>query len=202
MLDEYIEVKNYLDGKGMRKKTEYRTCLLLARYFKDGGMTRRETIESIFSWGRANDIDITTRVRDVVNKVYDNDEHINRYKVGVYQSEINEIKQWFDNRSERIVALAMLCCSKAFADENGDFKVSLGGIADWTGYSDVTITNAVKRLKQYEYLDVVTHGDTYSWFNTVKTKCNCYRVIGNVKESGDYYVLEDDDIAGFYEKFF
>lgn len=199
MINERVEVEKYLQGKNYTKATDYRVCYLLSKYYYEQGFSRYATRQAIFDWGNKYHIQITTRVNDVVDNVFDNKEKLVEKEVYISNKDVDEIKARFDIKSERIVALAILCYAKAMANQSGEFILSIAGIASWTGYGLTTVKAAMKRLRNYEYVEIVDYGKTYSWFGTVKTKCNTYRLSVDTYKKHDYK-LEKNDLNALYSE--
>ena len=56
MINEILEVQEYLDGKNINKKCLYRTCFMLAKWYKQQGLSNVEIREKIFEWGKKYNI--------------------------------------------------------------------------------------------------------------------------------------------------
>lgn len=184
----------------------YRNCYLMAGMSHEYGHTKLEARESIFKWANENGIFLELNVNNVVNKAYNDQKLLTSdvHKVHVSKKDIEEIKRRFDNKNVRIIALGFLCYAKQFADDNGEFELSMAAFGNWIG---IHYTNILKRYLQelvdFDYIEKISMEKVKSmfWENSAKSKMNRYRIKVPIKNYGSY-TLEGNDIRKLYNSIF
>lgn len=202
MLNEVLEVKDYLEGQNINLKNLYRICYLMAKWHLQSGLSPLNTQEEIFAWGKRNSVHIKFSVHDVINKAADDKSKLKDNAIYVSKANIDTINRRFSSPSVKYAALAMLCYAKAHADRDREFTISAASLAAWMGVDRGNLQGKkISELVRYEYLSIVDPSKR-SW-NNMKADFSStrYRLCIPAKNEGDY-VLEDNDIRSFFNSLF
>ena len=203
MINEIAEVKGYLSGNHIVKSNLYRICYLLAKWFKEQGLSRLEIRDSIFDWGKRYNVYIRYDVNQIINKALMDKHRLKDYTVRVNDADIAEINRRFDNTKTKLVALAILCYAKAYADHDKEFTVSAVALGAWLGIHNSSVKRKyINELIDYGYISIVsTPNNTYFWEVSESDKCCRYRINVSINNDGNL-ILFDNDILSLYKKIF
>ena len=206
MLNEIQEVQEYLDGKNIEKKCLYRICYLLAKWFAQQGNNKIEIREHIFDWGKKYNIYINQNVNNIIYQAL-NDKRRLRGSDMVYinQQDINEINRRFDNKRVKLIALAILCYAKCFANEKGEVKISTVALAHWLKIDNSYLgKKAIREIIDFDYMHKIENSSSekfFNWNGDIKSKSPVYKLHIPVVNSGDY-CFNDNDIYKVYSELF
>lgn len=204
MINEILEVQNYLNGKDINKKCLYRICYMLAKWFKQQGLSYIEIRQSIFEWGKKNDIYITCNLNSIIYKALSDKQRLReKIEVRISETDINEIKKRFDSKNCRKLALALLCVAKVSADSENIFSVSVTSLANWIGVDPGNCsTRYISELIDFDYIEKSNLPKvTYSWNGKVKSKSLTLKIKVPLFNNGNY-ILEDNNIKKLYSEIF
>ena len=132
MINEVTDVQKYLRGESIDKANLYQTCYLLAKWYKSEGQTHLQIRESIYEWADANNMTIKPYLNTIIDKALSEDKSLTE-NISVYVSDedIAEITRRFDSKNTRVVALAMLCYAKIYANNEGEFSLYSVSLGAW-----------------------------------------------------------------------
>lgn len=206
MINETLEVQQYLRGENIHQDCLYRVCYLLTKFLKEQGITDKLTIrESIFKWANDNSIRITLSLNNcITNALNDKARLTEDNPIRISSDDVNEIKRRFDTKNMKLLSLAFLCYAKQYADANNEFDISLSALGRWTGITRQHIsTRYIPELIDFRYISKVSNGATksFTWDATAKSKMNTYKIEVPVRNlSGE--VLEGNNLIELYERLF
>ena len=122
--------------------------------------------------------------------------------VYVNEKDISEITSRFDTYYERMVALAVLCYGKAYADPSGKFKISKRMLGQWLNFNQKTIKKYMDSLINLGFMRLYEEGGLSSWYNkTVVSQLNIYELLIPVTNTGEHKLV-DNNIADLYSRIF
>lgn len=199
MINEYLEVQDYLAGRRINPSCLYRICWLLAKWYREQGLTSLETRDAIFKWAMDNELYIEFSVTGLVYGVYEKEEKLRDSSgVVIYTADRDEILRRFDTHNTKLIALAVLCYAKAYADNEKCFNLSLAALSEWTGVNRSTlISRYMPLLKSFEYIDTVQR--EARWNDKKMQKANVYKLLVPIVSRGEQLgVLQDNDIQKLY----
>lgn len=155
MLNELNESLAILKGERINPQHIYRTLFILVKYYKFLGYTHIKTKEHIIEWAKKYNIKITDDLNYVIQKVFRGKyELVTDVVVHISERDIKEIKERFDKYNTRLVAFAMLCFAKKYADQNGVFTISIVGLSNWVGINQSNITSrTIRELIDFGYIE-------------------------------------------------
>lgn len=204
MINEVLEVKDYLAGKNVSKHNIYRTVYLIAKYYLTQGIPQQEIRTKIFEWGHENNIYITYNVNDMILKAMDDKLPLaNPSNVKISADDITKIKSLFDGKHVRYVAMGLLCYAKVHANKRGEFSASARPFANWLGIDRNYFQGKLSReIEVFGYAEITKIPQPkHRWgdgSNLVSTK---YRILVPFENVGEYEVV-GNDVAGLYEQLF
>lgn len=212
MINENILAQEYLEGKNINKKILYRICFILAKWFKEHpeGNDKEQEIslcirKNIFKWANKNKIEIDFYLNACITKALEDSKRLTSDNpIRVSGDDVAVIVERFDAYNVRLLALAMLCYAKQFADANNQFSISLLALSDWTRIHTSAISGRhIKELIDFGYISKVNENakEVLSWSNTCKNKINRYQIKVPISNIGEY-TLEGNDIRGLYKQIF
>lgn len=204
IIDELIEVKDYINGKKINKRCLYRTCVLIARYFANQGLDFMSIQKNMFSWGKNNNVYIPFNVNRIIKKELSNPQKLKTgIKVFVSNNDIEEINNRFQTKNSRIAALGILCYSKVFADEDGFMNLSLSSLSNWIGVNYYNMSSRyIPELITCGYIDKDhSSSDVFSWDSKIRSKNLRIHINVPHKNVGEFE-LKDDDIINLYKEIF
>lgn len=210
MLDEVYEVKEYLSNKPVSERGRYRAAYLIARWYTQEGCDFKDTRAHVYEWAKSsgnyikyNVNDIVTAARQCKDRLKDNP------KLCISEADINRIVELFDNPKTRLLALAVLCYAKVYANSEGEFNVSVAALSEWIGLPQSSVVKRyLPELEQLGYLKklVVSQHQSYTWSRGKERKTSKYRttrmrVTAPLHNAGEFK-LEHNDIRKLYDEIF
>lgn len=204
MINEVLEVQEYIDGKNINKKCLYRICFMLAKWYKQQGLSNVEIRDRIFEWGQKYNIYIKYNVNSIIYQALEDKNRLrgDESVVRINQNDIDEITRRFDSVQCRKVALAILCYAKASADRDNEFNISALALSNWLNTNHSNMCNrAIKELIDFEYISKVNSVKTYSWDNNVKSNTLAIKILVPIENKGEY-TLNKNNIEELYNKIF
>lgn len=204
MFNEFLEAKNYYEGKNIPRQNTYRAILFVCRYMKELGMKRLDARYKLIEWEKENDIESKYDVNQILDYVYDYEKHNLSKTEFVYMSEedIHQINRRFDHRKTKLLAFVMLCYGKLFGNANREISVSYLDLSTLSGISDTTIYRSViPELLNYDYVEIVDGSSkrfkSNEHFARRKTK---YRLLVPCRNIGEYKV--SDNVVSEFNRLF
>ena len=202
MVDTIFEAKQYLKGSNIVKENLYRICYLLSCHFMNEGIGKVEARKRIFEWAKKQGIWIKYDVNSIIMRAYESPS--NTYiapMVKINKQDVCNIKETFDGYKVRLVALALLCYAKAYANKKGEFHISCVALSAWLGINRKTLRGRyIKELVDFEYLTEISKPKTNSdWSEQFDKQGIKYKINCSLHNSGPY-VLEDNDIHKLFSE--
>lgn len=199
-----IETQHYLNGENIVKSDLYRICYLLAKWYKEQGLSQLEIRESIFKWANNLNLYLKFNLNDMIHKALSDDSRLkDNVVIRINESDIYEISRRFDNPKTKFVALAVLCYAKSYANRDKCFFISSVSLGAWlTIHGSNLKRKYIKELIDFEYLSIVdTPKNTYKWNSDEQSKNTKYKILVPIHNSG-IFILEDNDIEKLYHSIF
>lgn len=204
VINEVLEIQEYLKGKNISEKHLYRICFLIAKWYKQQGLSNVEIREKIFEWGQKYKIHIKDNVNSIIYNVLNDEKPLrgNETVVKISRNDINEIIRRFDNEKVRKIALAILCYAKVSADRNGEFNISALSLSNWLkiNYGNMC-SRYFKEMIDFEYIQKVCGSSTFTWNKNTKSTTLRLKLLVPVENDGEF-VLNGNDIDGLYNDVF
>lgn len=206
MINEILEVKEYVSGKNINKKSLYRTCFMLAKWYKQQGLTNVEIREKIFEWGNKYNVYIKYNVNSIIYQALEDKHRLRGDDAVVYinDGDVAEITRRFDSVISRKTALAILCYAKVSADQNSEFSISSLALSQWINCSSSSMSEKyIKELIDFEYIQKSVSGKKYAWDtpDKVSVKSLKIKILVPIENTGKY-VLVDNNIDKLYSDIF
>lgn len=206
MINETILVQQYLNGENINPSCLYRTCFLLAKWYKEQGIEDKLQVRTnIFEWANKYGVYLPLYLNACIDNAFGDDRRLTEnITVRVSEEDVAEIKRRFDNKKTRKVALAILCYAKTFANSKGEFRISQVSFADWVNIDPANVGRRhFRELIDYGYMTRIDNGSAKHnfWNKDVKTKMNKYKISVPIRNTGEY-ILEDNNIDKLYEEIF
>lgn len=194
LIDEIIELNEYLDGKNIRKNNLYRICYLISKYNHARGMSKLDSRDALFEWGKKFGVYIKYNVNSIINAAFE--DKTNLYSgdvVKVSVADMKEILRRFDNKKNRISALAVLCYAKVRANEYGEFSLSSNAFASWLGVGSTSAFYYLRDMCEYEYLErIYTPSNNYLWAKNDDMKSCRYKILVSTDNNGEFTLFQND----------
>lgn len=203
MINERVEVRDYLQGKNLHRDIEYRICLLLAKWYYEQGNTTVSAIrEKLKIWAKENNFYFNVSMNTIASRVIDGQMKLEgNFPIYINDTDIGIIQRDFDSYYERIVALAVLCYAKAYAKDN-KFKISQIALEHWLNINHRTLSKYFKMLEEFDYIGKVQGGDIHSWYNKyVVAESYTYEILVPCENTGKYQLV-DNNIFDLYDVIF
>ncbi len=204
MLNERNEVNALLKGERVNKKYTYRSCYLLAKHFKELGCDLLRTREEIFNWANKYKIKITDDLNSIIQRAFkDKRSLVDNIEIKLSDSEIKEILRRFDTYNSRLTAFAILCFAKKYADNQGNFYMSLIGLSNWIGIDRIALSNRyIKELIDFNYIEKLTKNDVklIKIKNKQVSKILLYKIKINFNNKESIYIVKDNNIRKEFEE--
>ena len=203
MINEIIEVKEYIDGKNINKKCIYRICYLLAKWYKESGKNQVETRNEIFNWGKKYGVYIQCNVNAIIHQAFAEDQRLkDNLHIYINTDDIKNIKDRFDSKNARLTALSLLCYAKAFSDYKHEFSISLVDLSNWTKIHNTQFSSRIiPELIEFGYISKVKNEDIFSWNGNVKSQKSKFRIEVPFVNNGQYELV-DNQIRLLYQQIF
>lgn len=200
MINEKQEALDYLQGKHIQKDNMYRTCLIIARYYKEEGLKHVDIRNTIFDWAGQYHIYIKHDLNAIITYVMSNPLPLKEKTVKINQKDRDTISRITTNPKTRLVALALLCYAKAYGNKNREFHISSVSLGAWIGMHRSQLKRRyIQELIDFEYLEELEKPkNNYTWSNPQNTK---YRIQASLHNSGEYELVQND-IRKLYEEVF
>lgn len=200
LINELVEVQEYLNGKNIDQRFSYRICYMLASYYRDQGLSHQAIRERIFEWGSKYKCFFDFKVNSVIYRVFeDNTPLRGECKCFINENDIREIRNRFDSKNTRMVALALLAYGKVCANKNGECDLSLYGLARWLGIDYSNLSS--RHFREVIDFGLVSRVDTkHSW--TKSTRQKMIRIRYNVpliNEGADEVV--NNNVVAIFNKY-
>lgn len=203
MINERVEVRDYLQGKNLHRDIEYRICLLLAKWYYEQGNTTVSAIrEKLKIWAKENNFYFNVSMNTIASRVINGQMKLQGdFPIYINDTDIGIIQRDFDSYYERIVALAVLCYAKAYAKDN-KFKISQIALEHWLNINHRTLSKYFKMLEEFDYIGKVQGGDIHSWYNKyVVAESYTYEILVPCENTGKYQLV-DNNIFDLYDVIF
>ena len=204
MINEVLEVKKYLEGNNITSNNLYRICYMLAKWYKEKGLSHINIRQSIFNWGKKYNVFIKYNVNNIIYQALEDKQRLkDNVIVKINQNDINEIDKRFDSKNTKLVALAMLCYAKAYADRDKEFTISSIAMGSWLKIDAGNLRSIyLKELIDFDYISKVqTPTNNYTWNKNNKSKSCRYKINVDIHNTG-CFVLIDNDIISLFNKIF
>lgn len=205
MLNEKNEVMALLRGERINKKQTYRSCYLLARYFKSIGYDLIKTRESIFIWANKYNIYISDDLNSIIQKAFTNKNVlIDDIQINISKSDINEIARRFDTYNTRLTAFAILCYAKVHADKHRVFCISVNGLSNWIGIiASNLVGKHIKELIDFGFIEKISKSNLIHIKRKNKTisQSIAYKINIPICDSGEY-IFKDENIIEEFKNIF
>jgi len=202
MINEVVEVKNYLAGDNINSKNLYRTVSLIAKWFREQGKSHIEIRNAIFEWGKQYNIYIKYNINNIIYKTMDDSTLLkNDTVVKINKNDIEEINSRFSSKNAKLTALSLLCYAKVHADKDKTFNVSSVALSAWIGIAASNLSSRYFReLYDFGYITKLeTPKNTFKWSSDKKN--SVYQINVNIHNSGDYSLI-DNNIHELYGEVF
>ena len=207
MIDEIFEVKQYLKGVNVSKQNLYRTCYLLVKWYKELGSKKIEVRAALFEWGKKYNFYIKYNVNDIIDTVFErNSPNLKSPEIKINKNDVKNINKRFDNKNTKLVALAVLCYAKAFANEDGEFSLTSVGLSSWLNINRQSIRKKyIKELIEYEFVSEVSKPERIKnkndWGKPYEEQSTRYKINMPLNNSGDF-VLRNNEIGKLFSEVF
>lgn len=204
LINEILEVQEYLDGKNINKKCLYRTCFMLAKWYKQQGLSNVEIREKIFEWGKKYNIYIKYNVNSIIYQALEDKHRLRGDEaiVRINQADIDEITRRFDSVPCRKTALGILCYAKVTADRDNEFNISALALSNWLNLNSGHMSGRyLKELLDFEYIEKVNNLSTFSWDKNVKSTSLRLKLLVPIENKGEY-ILEENNVDKLYSDVF
>lgn len=204
MINEKIEVENYLAGENIYKsECTFRMCYLMAKYYRDQGLSPVEIRKKIFAWGHDYGVYITHNVNDVIRMAITKNEPLCITDVYVNNDDIREINDRFSKKNTKMCALAFLLLAKTHSDKDGMLTFNQTDFSKWVGILQPNVSNICDELEFFDYIERIKMGDnnTFIWNGKVIGKNVKYKLKVPYVNSGEY-ILKDNKIRDLYNEIF
>ncbi len=203
MIDELLEVKEYLEGNNIEKKCLFRILSLLSRYFKEQKMSHLEIRNAIFHWAGQYKIHIEYNLNSIIYQTMENSHPLyTGAEISVNNADIMEITSRFDSKNCRLIALALLCYAKCHADSRGIFCISAAALSNWLHINNGHLSSRyLPELIDFGYIKKVENEKSFTWNKQIKSKSLVLKMNVPLTQKGEYF-LEGNDIQGLYSRVF
>lgn len=196
------EVNALLNGERINKKYTYRSCYLLAKYFKSLGYEHIKIRQEIFNWANKYGITIVDDLNSIIQKAFkDKKQLISNVEIKVSKEDIDEIVKRFDKYNTRLTAFAILCFAKRYADKNGMFYISLIALSNWIGIDQTALSSRyINELIDFGYIEKVTENERNKRLKSrYISKTIIYKIKVNYKNEGNN-IIKDYNIRKEFEE--
>ena len=204
MINEVVEVMDYLSGKNISKNNIYRMCYLIAKFLKATGLEPVKIRGRIFEWANENGLYIKQSVNDIIRRALTDSKKLKEnVEIKISKADIEEIEMRFDKPKTKLVALAILCYAKANADKKGEFCLSSVALGAWLGIHSSNIRrNYLRELVEFGYISKVsTPKGAFNWSHSDEENYSKYRIEVSVRNCGAF-VLQNNDIKKLHKEAF
>lgn len=203
MINEVLEVEEYLAGKNISKKCLYRICYMLAKWYKQKGMSHIEIRQAIFDWGKKHGVYITYNLNSIIYQALA-DKHRLRGKTEVWisESDIEEITKRFDSKNCRKLALAILCIAKVSADNENSFSAPVTALSNWVQIDAGSCSKRyLPEMIDFGYISKLDSEKVYSWKGKAKSTSSQFTILVPI-DGCKGHLLKENNISGLYDEIF
>lgn len=204
MIDEVAEVKQYLDGKWLdNEQNYYRACYMITKFYRKLGLNKNETFLKAAEWVRKYNLTLSFSLIGCVNAAYNNDTDLRcGTTVSISRADAECIRMYSRNKQDRRVALALMCCAKAFAGDDGSFVASSGALASWLDMDAGNMRRRqLKRLQDFGFIEKLRNDDLRGWKKNYYRNALRFRLMVPYDTDGEWK-LRHNDIRQLYEQVF
>ena len=203
MINEVLEVQDYINGININKKCLYRICYMLAKWYKQQSMTHIEIRQAIFEWGKKYNVYISCNLNNIIYQALKDKQRLrDNVSIKINEFDVNEIKRRFDNKNCRMVALAILCIAKCSANRDGEFNISILALSNWLHINHGNISSRyITELIDFGYISKVNFEKTFAWNKQVKSKSLNIKLEVPINNSGEVFLV-DNNIIDLYNSIF
>lgn len=194
MINEVNEVQRYLNGEDVDKRNLYRICYLILKWYKENGMDMLEARDALFAWANKNKLYIEYNVNSIISYLwkFDTRKLSDVESVFISKADVNEINRRFDRKRSKLLAFALLCYGKVFADKDGEFSLSLRELEVWTGISKSSISSVhMQELIDFKYIEIVNAKKVYHKHNKTLSFRTRFKLLVPFKDEGDMQATDD-----------
>ena len=201
MINELIEVQEYLEGKKIDQRFSYRICYMLASYYRDQGLDHQAIRERIFEWGSKYKCFFDFSVNSVIYRVMEDGPPLRgESPCYINQNDIEEVRSRFDSKNTRMVALALLAYGKVCANKNGECNVSLYGLSRWLNIAYTNLSG--RHFKELVDFGLITRIEPKnSWSKNTRHKMVRVRFNVPLVNEGEDAVVGNNIVAIFNRHF-
>jgi len=205
MIDEVAEVKEYMDGKKLNGKDIcYRACYMITKYYKKLGLSESETFVKVAAWARKYNLALRFSLAGCVASAYLNPRELRcGTTVKISQRDADTIRMYSTNKQDRRVALALMCCAKAYAGQDGFFGASSSALASWLGMDSGNLRKRhLDRLVKLGFAERMSSTDTTrGWQKNYYRNAYRFRLLVPYDQDGQWELIHND-IQNLYEQVF
>lgn len=177
---------------------------MLAKWYKQQGLSNVEIREKIFEWGKTYNIYIKYNVNSIIYQALEDKHRLrgDEAVVRISQSDIDEITRRFDSVPCRKTALGILCYAKVTADRDNEFNISALALSNWLNLNSGHMSGRyLKELLDFEYIEKVNNLSTFSWDKNVKSTSLRLKLLVPIENKGEY-ILEENNVDKLYSDVF
>ena len=205
MIDEVAEVKEYMDGNNLdNKENYYRAVYMMSKFYRDMGFDREQTFYKIAEWVRKYNLTLPFVLINAVVAGYNNEKKLEcGANIRISERDIFLISLYALHSTDKMVALAMLCCAKAFADNKGVFTASVSAMSNWIGLDRSNMLNRqIKRLSHSGYLKHMSSSTSMrGWKMNYSRNSSRFKILVDYDCDGEHKLV-NNDIKRLYEECF
>jgi len=205
MVNERYEAQQYLEGKKITNDNAFRAYYLMTCLLRESGLSKDEIRAKVKEWEEVHSIKKKYDVNKIVRNVFDYEDEVYLCDpiVKINKRDVEIINSRFDNKKTKLIALAMLCYAKAYANKENEFHISTVALSAWSGLHRKTIASRyIKELIDFGYLETVKKFcANREWSGSYRLQSTKYRIKLNLHNSGDN-ILEGNDIRLLFSRLF
>ena len=177
---------------------------MITKYYRKLGLSKQETFAKIAEWVRKYGLTFSFSLMSCVSAAYTSETELRcGATVKISQADADCIRMYSRNKNDREVALALMCCAKAFAGDDGSFVASAAALASWLGMAASNVRERqIRHLVDFGYVERLA-GDTSlrGWRKNYYRNSMCFRMKVPVSKGGRW-TLKYNDIRTLYEQVF
>lgn len=193
MINEVTEVRKYFIGE-IDGKSLYRVVYMMAKYHKHNGLPMRDALATILEWVRINKVTLNFSPMSCIYAAYQNQRELDEgMKVSISEKDKNMILRFAYSESEKLLALALMCYAKAFADKKGVFKLSFSALAQWLGLDRSNLYRRhLKALIAFGYVAQHETPEALKAWSRDGGSGNEYELLAPYDKGGEYELIDND----------
>ena len=204
MIDEIAEVEQYLGGNLTHSGSYYRACYMITKYYKQLGLSRPEVFNKVAEWVRRYRLTLPFPLMGCVSAAFSNENELHHGSiVRISQADADCIRMYSRSKPDRRVALALMCCAKAYADRDGTFIASASALASWLGMDVANLRERqLKHLMSFGFVERLPNTEAmHGWKKNYYHNAMRFRLMAPYSKGGKW-TLQANDIRGLYEQVF